>query len=52
MKLLKVITILTSIFLLGTPAQANSTPGEIDKSLMPIPEYLTDPQMNFPNALW
>ena len=52
MKLLKVIIILTSIFTSGITAQAKNTPGETERSLMPLPNYLSDPQMNFPNALW
>ena len=54
MKLLKVIIISISFWLISTIVQANKLPGETNIALveMPKPIWIEDPQMNFPAVLW
>jgi len=54
MKLLKVIIISISCWLISTQAYANKLPGETNETIgkLPDPVWIDDPQINFPQFLW
>jgi len=54
MKLLKVIIISISVWLISTNVNSKDLPGEANELLgtLPDPVWIDDPQMNFPNFLF